>query len=354
MYNSVVFVKLRFIVLLGSSILFPLCLSAQEASPVGKWKAVAETDQGTMNFQLNVVKAGDALAGSLVSDEANSKHEFKKIAQQGQTLNLEFDFEFDNQPLTIKIETKIEKEKQIGEWTAYDTAGNQVSTGRISAERLKENKLAGKWNVTADTENGERGYQWTFTEKDGAYSGSMINDDDGSEREIKKIEFKEGKLTFVVDLEIDSQPLSIKVATKLADKKQDGTWAIHDANGSEFATGDLTAVKESEAASLEGEWNTVAVLPDGQKLESVLTLKNENEKLTGTLQGTSTTSKLENIKREGEEVRIEFTMEGPSGPRDVVIEATLESKNALTGEWILLSDSGEEEAFGDWSANRKE
>lgn len=111
-----------------------------------------------------------------------------------------------------------------------------------------------------------------------------------------------------------------------------------------------TAVAQEN--SLAGEYDTVAILPDDNELKSKMTLKEKDGALSGWVGGDEGKLPLASVSVKEDSMRATLAMDVQGTLRDIVIEAKQAEDGGLEGRWILLSDSGEEDANGDWSAKR--
>ncbi|WP_157665158.1 3-keto-disaccharide hydrolase [Mariniblastus fucicola] len=107
-----------------------------------------------------------------------------------------------------------------------------------------------------------------------------------------------------------------------------------------------------EKASFAGQWDSVAVLPDGNESESVVTLSMDDGKLSGYLNGDNGKTEFETVTTDGDSIFIAFSIEVQGAMRDIEVEAELTDDGSLDGEWAVIIDD-QEAATGEWSATRK-
>lgn len=221
----------------------------------------------------------------------------------------------------------------------------------VLAQDSAKSRIVGAWNATAETDEGERNSVWTIKRDGDGYSGESVSSESGERSELSNISFDGKELGFEIEVDYQGQALLIKMVSKIDGNKIDGQWTAM-MDGNELATGVVSATKKV-MVRFRGNWNTTATLPDGTELKSVLTLKGKNDDLSGSLNGADgDTTEMESITVKGKSLRMEFVTEIEGSERDLVIEATMESGKSLDGQWIMLSDSGDELASGDWMAKR--
>ena len=112
------------------------------------------------------------------------------------------------------------------------------------------------------------------------------------------------------------------------------------------------AQEEEKKDLFAGQWNSVAVLPDGNESEALVTLTRENERLSGTVAGENGKTEFESVTTKEKTVHFEFQLDIEGTMRDIEIEAELQTDGTLDGEWAVVVD-GQIVATGDWSAKKK-
>lgn len=101
-----------------------------------------------------------------------------------------------------------------------------------------------------------------------------------------------------------------------------------------------------------GNWDSVAVLPDGNESESVFSIVQKEDKLSGSLDGEAGTVDFESVSVSKGSLHVAFQLDVQGTMRNIEIEAKLQDDGTLAGEWILVE--GEDEvATGQWSATKK-
>ena len=205
--------------------------------------------------------------------------------------------------------------------------------------------LTGVWHAEAGADGNSRKVTWTFTKDGEKFKGTSFDHETEEERELDRIKVKGKNVTLEIDVEQDGIEGMIVVEVKeTAPGKLEGEFEVVGDDGTEYLSGDVTAAKE---VTFAGVWNTVAVLPGGQELESQLKLEGANAKLMGSLVSENGEIKIETIRAKKESLHFEFEFDMDGNTLDVEVKADAKGKDKLVGKW---SASGEE---GDWSAVRK-
>lgn len=227
-----------------------------------------------------------------------------------------------------------------------------ISIG-ISSAADQDNSidLVGVWNATASSDGNSRQITWTFRKEDGKLTAVSFDKESSDTRTIDRVSVKDKKLTLELDIEQDGNKGTIKVE---AEAKSPGSlvgkWTIVGDNGTEYLSGDVKATKE---LSLVGEWDSTATLPDGNKMESVLTLSGSNSSLKGIISGRNGELEIKKATATESGLKLEFAFESDSNTVSIAIESKAEGNNKLVGHWVVLGEGGEEVTRGDWSAARK-
>lgn len=219
-------------------------------------------------------------------------------------------------------------------------------------EKSKEADIAGVWHAKASTDDGAREITWTFKKDDDKYTGTSVDAESSDSRKLDRVIVKGKKVTLELDVESDDMKGIIRVeAEEKTFGKLTGEWSIVDSDGKEYMSGNLAAYKE---VTFSGDWNATAVLPDEEKLKSVVQLKGKNAKLNGVIKGNSDDEiEIEKITTKDEALHLKFDLELNGETLDCLIKASPKSNNRLVGKWIVLGDDGSESLNGEWFAERK-
>ena len=134
---------------------------------------------------------------------------------------------------------------------------------------------AGTWKWSLAGQNGETILK---LKQDGEkLSGSYTNQFGAAE--ITDGSPKDGDISFKVKREFNGQPFVIKYSGKLSGDKITGKCEF-DING-EPRKLEWEAKRDSAKAAAAGTWNTALILPDGNRIEGTLKLKQDGDQLTG-------------------------------------------------------------------------
>jgi len=206
----------------------------------------------------------------------------------------------------------------------------------------------GKWDAVAETDDGDQTHVMEIKNGPDGLSGTITNE---TERELSSVEVNDGKLSFEFEMEAQGNDLLIVIVYSKKKNSLEGEWSAF-MDGNEVASGPASAKRVESGPNLAGQWTSVAVLPDGNEMQSALELSGGSEGMQGTLvndRGVET--EISNVTTTDKSFRMEFEIEVQGELRDVVVEAELADDNTLEGEWALFVD-GEEAASGEWSATR--
>ncbi len=216
--------------------------SSQPADLSGVWTSTATIDEfDSRTAQLTLTKKEDKWAASMIN-ENGEKTELTRVVQTGKTLSIEFDMERDGQKGVIGAKAELDKEGTLkGTWYAKDGDGFELMSNQWTAFRSLKATLAGTWQVTAKTDNGDMNHEMVMTQKGSTFEGVAIS--------------SEGEAPFS-HLKIDKHHLSMQVAyaggtvkikSKLIAKNRlEGKWVYQDEFDQEVANGAWIASKSEK------------------------------------------------------------------------------------------------------------
>ncbi len=96
----------------------------------GRWKVVAERDNGDNEHELEINKAGQSFTGAVVGDSGSAELESFKVKKN----QLSFEFPFGEG--TVKVAaTQMGPKKLSGKWTYFDSAGTDLGSGNWTATK---------------------------------------------------------------------------------------------------------------------------------------------------------------------------------------------------------------------------
>jgi hypothetical protein len=197
---------------------------------------------------------------------------------------------------------------------------------------------AGIWKWTLAGQNGDTILN---LKQDGEkLTGSYTNQ--FGAKDISDGKLKDGDITFKVIREFNGQAFAIKYSGKLSGDKITGKCEF-DVNGQTRAldwNAKRDAVKAAAAAAASGNWNTALILGDGNRIEGILKLKQDGEKLTGALVRNENESRIEDGKIAGDEITFRVIRDRDGR------KVTAKYKGKITGDTI--KGKVESDWSGDW------
>jgi len=150
---------------------------------------------------------------------------------------------------------------------------------------------------------------------------------------------KDGDITFKVKRELNGQAFLIKYSGKLSGDKITGKCEF-DFNGETRALEWEAKRDTAKAAAASGNWNTVLILGDGNRIEGTLKLKQDGDKLTGATVRNENETQIQDGKIADDEIT--FKVIRDSDGRKV----TAKYKGKITGDTV--KGKVESDWSGDW------
>jgi hypothetical protein len=135
-----------------------------------------------------------------------------------------------------------------------------------------------KWSVT--TQNGDTFESTAKLKQDGEKLTGTVNGRFG-ESEITDGSVKGADVKFQAKRERDGQSFVVKYSGKLAADSIKGK--IEFERDGNTVSRDWEAKREAAKSAAAGKWNTALILPDGNRIEGVLNLKQNGDKLDGSV-----------------------------------------------------------------------
>lgn len=319
----------------------------------GTWKVNASTDSGQKHYTMTISKKDEVLGGSISEDGKDESRDFDRVSVDGKVVNLGIDIESDGQSGVLKVKAE-EKETGtlFGRWSIEDSAGTEFMAGEWEATKEVADSLVGEWDTVAELpDGGNLKSLLTVEGSPGDYSGSFKSE--AGKSAVKKIAEEGAKVTIDVVMEREGVTMDVQLRTEKEDDELEGTWHLSDGNGGESASGKWMATRR-KAFTIVGNWNVVAILPEGDELQAVFEISESDEgELVGIAKIDDGQSELKTIAvgEKGEvTMTLGYEMDGTAGL--VTIEATTEGDHTLKGNWKFSSVSGSENYEGAWSASR--
>jgi len=157
---------------------------------------------------------------------------------------------------------------------------------------------AGTWKWSLAGQNGDIQTILKLKQDGEKLTGSYTNQFGAAE--ITDGSLKDSDITFKVKREFNGQPFVIKYSGKLSGDKITGKCEF-DANGDTRSL-DWEAKRDTAKAAVTGNWNTALILPDGNRIEGTLKLKQDGEKLTGAAVRNENEAPIQDGKVAGDEI----------------------------------------------------
>lgn len=194
-------------------------------------------------------------------------------------------------------------------------------------------------------------WKWSFTTQNGDVFESVAKLKQEGEKltgtidgrfgvaEIQEGSVKADEIKFQVKRERDGQSFLVKYSGKLSGDSITGKTSFEFANG-EGRTRDWEAKRQAPKPVVAGNWNSALILPDGNRIEGVLKLQEQGDKLTGAVVRNNNETSIQDGKIQGEE--ISFTVIRERDGRKV----TGKYKAKVAGD--TLKGKMESDWSGDW------
>jgi hypothetical protein len=194
-------------------------------------------------------------------------------------------------------------------------------------------------------------WKWTFTRQNGDPIDSLLILTQDAEKlsgtlsnrfgksEITDGKINESQVNFNVKREVNGAEFVIKYTGKLQGEKIIGK-SLFERDG-EMREREWEAKREAaKSAAAAGTWNTTLILPDGNRIEGTLKLKQEGEKLTGVAARNESETAIQDGKVFGDEVSFKVLREREG--RTV----TAKYKGKISGDKV--KGKVESDWSGDW------
>ncbi len=323
--------------------------AATNDSIAGKWNAIATTDDGTeLESEVTFTQNAGVYSGGLKSERADIT--FDKVNVSEKKVTVDFVLDLNGNEVDTRIVATLENEDLLtGKWVIFDGAGQEAATGPWKAERVLTLDLAGTWNVLAKTDQGDNEHQIMFEKTGSGFQGKAESDAGSAEFTEVKVDGNE------VNLALPFGEGTIKVAASYKEKnKLTGTWAYHDSDDIDQATGEWVATKEipKVVPTVVGEWAIVIALGGNERTYD-LAISEDGEKLSGVF--TSDRSDREfacdSVSFEDGKFKANVTREVRGNDVQFVYEGTLSEDGSLSG--TVVPKGYEDQFQGTWTGKRE-
>jgi hypothetical protein len=199
---------------------------------------------------------------------------------------------------------------------------------------------AGSWKWSITTQNGDTIDTLMKLKQDGEKITGSVNNRFG-ETAISDGTIKDGKITFTTKRELNGSDFVIKYSGKLEGDKITGKSEVtRDGQSREREWVAKREASKSAAGAAAGTWNTDLILPDGNRIEGMLKLKQDGDKLTGAVARNDNETAIQEGKISGDEIAFKVLRDRDG--RTV----TAKYKGKITGDTV--KGKVESDWSGDW------
>lgn len=113
------------------------------------------------------------------------------------------------------------------------------------------------------------------------------------------------------------------------------------------------SLADSHASNVEGVWEAMMSRPNGDTVDSKLTIQKKDGKWAGTaVNSQGEERKLDRVSFDGKSLGIEVDIERDDWSGVIGVKAKLDDKGVLKGNWYAKGDEDNQIASGDWKAVR--
>jgi hypothetical protein len=213
-----------------------------------------------------------------------------------------------------------------------------LSYSAVSA--VAAESATGTWKWTFATQNGDSFDTTLKLKQDGEKLTGTMNNRFGDST-ISDGSIKDGKVSFQTKRELNGAEFVVKYSGKLEGDKITGK--------TEFTRDGQTRDREwiakregakASASTVAGTWNTALIINDGNRIEGTLKLKQEGDKLTGSLGRNDADTAIQDGKITGDEIY--FVIKRDRDGRTV----TAKYKGKVSGDTV--KGKVESDWSGDW------
>ncbi|HIG30374.1 MAG TPA: hypothetical protein EYQ50_22275 [Verrucomicrobiales bacterium] len=204
----------------------------QKTRLVGNWKATAGLPNGeSRDLTLSIKNNKGKL--TVISKGETRESTFDRVTLDGNKVRFERDYERDGNTGTIRVDAVYKQRKLKGTWSLLDSTGTEISAGDYSAEKQKPPYppiLIGNWNMVVDFQGQEIDYTLRISKSKQGLAGKIISPRSG-ERDLKSVEFKDGKLTMKETREYEGAEVSSIFTAALKQRKLSGSASLNSSQG---------------------------------------------------------------------------------------------------------------------------
>jgi len=210
--------------------------------------------------------------------------------------------------------------------------------------------LTGTWKYVNINQNGEkREFVFKLKQDDHIVTGTVTTPQ-GDDIQIKEGKIDDnGNLTFMMKIERDDRTLEIRSSAKLSGDSLKGKTEFPNRDG-EKQEQEWEAKRESKAKDISGNWNSSFTIQDGTKLDSDLRLKQDANKLTGTLSFNDNQTEIHDGKIDGENIAFKILRDRDGRTVTSKYQGKLQADGQIKGQ--IESDWTGEVRRLEWEAKK--
>ena len=329
-------------------------------SPVGTWKWNFTTPSGqTIDSSLKLKMEGHKLAGTFIGRNGhespiedasfrNGELSFKVVRERdGQNFTTLYRGKMTGEIITGKFESEWAGEKRTRDWLA-----------KWEPPRARGEGISGTWKWSASF--GSRSIETTarFKQEGEKVTGVIIGR--RGETKIENGKFKDGKLSFTYTREWQGNPSTSKYTGQLDEEKIVGSVEFPGRDG-DPVTRDWEAVRADDqddkkegreagkSVSAAGTWQWTFRASGGQTFEPSIKLKQNADKITGTLVWGENEVPIEDGSIQGDELSFKIIRERDGEKYTMKFAGKVEA-DTLKGK--VDSNWGGADKTYDWEAKR--
>jgi hypothetical protein len=166
---------------------------------------------------------------------------------------------------------------------------------------------AGTWTWTVEGRDGNTMTSTLKLRQENGKLAGTVTGRGGREDEIENATLDGERLSFQVTRERNGNRSTAKYAGKISGDRIDGK--VESNWGGEARTRDWVAKREARVRNVTGHWKYTLTTPSGQSYEPVLKLKQDGQKVTGTVAVNEYESPIEDGQVKGDEVSFKVERE---------------------------------------------
>ena len=324
------------------------------ASIVGKWNAVATTQDGN---ELPSVVTFEGTPGKYTGKSVSDRGEnaFESVKVKNSTVEIEFVLKFNDNEVDVRIEAELKDPDHLkGKWVIFNDSGEAALDGPWEAKRALQLELAGTWNAVASTDDEDREHRAIFEKTDQGYRGRVEGENGSADYTTVKVSGND------VELVLPFGEGTVKVVAKYTEAHTlKGEWAYFDSSDTEQASNAWVAKREvPKAAKAEkaappvvGGWVVTLQIGDNER-DYALNIAEDDGALSGSMVSPrSGKYDLDSVSFGEGQLVLKVTREIQGNDIEFTYKGSLSEDDTLSGTFV---PKGYEDQFsGKWTAKRK-